>query len=165
MTAIIPLTLLSTQSRRDAQLYLRTCVLGHFGLLPLLYRPVELALKTFSYVAFLAAIVWALKSNVVSDSGSSQGKSSLTNIWDRAGLLMLSVVFSFMEIIHRMFLSANERLEFLPLLMTSISCAVGLIICWIVSFALLYGIAQVRCTTTRKSRHKLQLLRSRDGNM
>mmetsp|Transcript_599 Transcript_599/g.931 ORF Transcript_599/g.931 Transcript_599/m.931 type:complete len:603 (-) Transcript_599:178-1986(-) len=137
MTAILPLTLLSTQSRRHAQLYLRTSALGHFGLLPLLYQPAELGLKTVTYVAFLAASVWALKITAegTSSDGTGKGKSKLTNTWDRAGLIALLVVYVFMEIVHPLLLASNEKLEFLPLLMTSVFCAVGLMACWFLSFA------------------------------
>lgn len=136
LTAVIPLTLLAPQSKEKAQLFLRASTLGHFGILPLLYRPAELGLKTLAYLTYMALSVWVLKMTSCNDdeSGSANTSKKLTNVWDRIGLLVLLFVYVFMEVLHPLFLSNAERLAFLPLLMTSISCAVGLIICWLISF-------------------------------
>ena len=146
---IIPLTLLATHSREKAQLFLRASSLGHFGILPLLYRPVELGLKTCAYITYMALSVWVLKmmsSCKDESSGSVNSSKKLTNVWDRIGLLVLLFVYVFMEVVHPLFLSNVERLAFLPLLMTSISCAVGLIACWLISFIRL---RDARSTYTR----------------
>lgn len=136
LTAVIPLTLLAPQSKEKAQLFLRASSLGHFAILPLLYRPAELGLKTFAYITYMALSVWVLKITSCNDdeSGSANSPKKLTNVWDRIGLLVLLFVYVFMEALHPLLLSNMERLAFLPLLMTSISCAVGLIICWLISF-------------------------------
>ena len=133
MTCIVPLTLLATQSKRNAQLFLRASSLGHFGILPLLYRPTELGLKTLAYVTYMALSVWVLKMTCNDESGSANSSKKLTNRWDRIGLLVLLFVYVFMEVLHPLFLSNVERFAFLPLLMTSISCAAGLIACWAIS--------------------------------
>ena len=134
LTAIVPLTLLATQSREKAQLFLRASSLGHFGILPLLYRPAELGLKTFACITYMALSVWVLKITCNDESsGSANSSKKLTNVWDRIGLLVLFFVYVFMEVLHPLLLSNMERFAFLPLLMTSISCAVGLIACWLIS--------------------------------
>ena len=152
LTCIIPLTLLAVQSKQNAQLYLRISSLGHFGILPLLFRPAELGLKTFVYISFMALSVWVLKITTKDGLASMNAPRKLTNKWDRIGLLVLSLCFIFMELIHPIFLSSFERLAFLPLLLTSLSCALGLIACWPITFmhtsSLLKDVAM--CDSERK---------------
>jgi len=133
LTVIIPLTLLATQSKRNAQLFLRSSSLGHFGILPLLYRPAELGLKTVAYVSYMALSVWVLKMTCSDETRLTNASRKLTNVWDRTGLLALVLVFVFMELIHPLFLSNVKRLAFLPLLLTSISCAAGMVACWVIA--------------------------------
>ena len=120
MTAIIPLTLLASNSVDCARLYLRISALGLLGLFPLLFRPIELPLKVVSYVGFLAMSCHALEEMLGT-------KSILTRI-DYIGILVLSFVAFFLEVIHPMWIF--PRMEFLPLLLTSIVCALGLVACW-----------------------------------
>mmetsp|Transcript_16234 Transcript_16234/g.24722 ORF Transcript_16234/g.24722 Transcript_16234/m.24722 type:complete len:536 (+) Transcript_16234:241-1848(+) len=126
MTAIIPLTLLAATSQENARLYLRISILGHFGLLPLLFRPAELLMKVTSYVMFSYLSIRLLKDICVRE------KESLFKLWDYFGLFVLCVVGIFMEVAHPLFFS-HGRMEFLPLLLTSIACAIGLVGCWLES--------------------------------
>ena len=121
MTAIIPLTLLAAQSVDSARLYLRMTAVGLLGLFPLLFRPIELPLKVTSYVGFLALSVHALEEMLA--------VPSLLTHADVFGILVLLMVASFLEILHPVFLF--PKMEFLPLLITSIVCAMGLIVCWL----------------------------------
>jgi hypothetical protein len=95
-----------------------------------LFLPAELGLKTCVYISFLALSVWLLKVVTKDELESMNAPRKLTNKWDRIGLLVLLFCYVFMELIHPMFLSSFERLAFLPLLLTSLSCALGLIVCW-----------------------------------
>ena len=148
LTCIIPLTLLAVQSKQSAQLYLRISSIGHFSILPLLYRPAELGLKTFVYMFFMALSVCILKIATKDDLASMNAPRKLTNKWDRIGLLGLLMCYLFMELIHPIFLSSFERLAFLPLLLTSLSCALGLIACWPITFLHLKDAAM--CDSERK---------------
>ena len=130
MTALLPLALLAPRSPRHARLFLRTAALGHFGLLPLLHRPAELALKAALYGAYLAGALCALEW-----SGGHRG--GLLTARDGAGLALLGGVFAFTEVAHPILLSDWEKVAFLPLMMTSITCAIGLIACWGQSFSLM----------------------------
>ena len=148
LTCVIPLSLLAVQSKQSAQLYLRISSLGHFGILPLLFRFVELGLKTFVYISFMALSVCILKIATKDELASMNAPRKLTNKWDRIGLLVLLLCYLFMELIHPIFLSSFERLAFLPLLLTSLSCALGLIACWPITFLHLKDAAM--CDSERK---------------
>lgn len=123
MTSIVPLTLLAATSEENARLYLRTCALGHFGLLPLLFRPVELPFKVASYVGFLAFAIYGLEQQI--------DTKGLVTKWDKVGMLVLLAVALFLEVIHPLVFQPLEVLEFLPLMITSVVCAFGLVGCWV----------------------------------
>jgi alpha-1,3-glucosyltransferase len=128
MTAIIPLTLLAPTSVENGRLYIRMTAIGVLGLFPLLFRPVELPLKAASYMGFLALAVQALEEML--------GTTSLLTSLDFAGMIVLICVLMFLEIIHPLVLFPT--MEFLPLLITSTICAVGLFGCWIQTGRLMF---------------------------
>jgi len=149
MTAIIPMTLLAPTSRQNAQLYLRTCAFGHFGLLPLLYKRTELLYKTTSYIAHLSLAVFMLEHALNKPQNSSpislhrdSNKNGLITFWDQMGLMLLSLLLLFSEGIHPILFQPKQKFEFLPLMMISVSCAVGLVGCWIHSLFLMRKCAQ-----------------------
>ena len=135
LTAMVPLTLLATTSVDAARLYLRTCALGLFGLFPLLYQPAELTLKVTSYIAFMALALYLLE--------QYHAPTLLLTTLDQLGMLVLAGVALFLQVLHPLFL--HPWMEFLPLMLTSVTCAIGLVGCWLQSGRLLY-----RCVATRK---------------
>jgi alpha-1,3-glucosyltransferase len=128
MTALLPLTLLTTASMDCARLFIRTSALGLLGLFPLLFRVEELALKLFSYIAYMGMCVYLLE--------RYYGGVSLLTTLDYVGMTILCSVTLFLEVIHPLFMF--PWMEAFPLLLTSITCAIGLIGCWIQSGRLLY---------------------------
>mmetsp|Transcript_27435 Transcript_27435/g.33246 ORF Transcript_27435/g.33246 Transcript_27435/m.33246 type:complete len:605 (-) Transcript_27435:135-1949(-) len=156
MTAIIPLTLLSTTSRQHAQLYIRTCAIGHFGLFPLLFRPIELTFKVSSYVVHLCLSVFLLEyvfqdgddgttakqfdDSETESNGSRNESTGLLTIWDKIGLGILALLLVFAEVIHPLYFQPRQKLEFLPLMMISVTCAIALVFCWVHS-----GVLMFRC--------------------
>ena len=133
MTVIIPLSLVATSSRSHAQLYLRTSSIGHFGLLPLLFRQQEALLKVLLYLLHVSISVGLLQ-NI---SEVSKQESQLITIWDKLGSVTIVLVLVFVEIVHPIFLGSQEVMEFLPLMIQSVVCAFGLILCWLHSFLLM----------------------------
>lgn len=114
MTAIIPLAML-IQHEPERRLFLSMNALGLVGLFPLLFRPVELPLKLLSYIGYMAYVCSSIKEPTVP-------------LLDLLGMTMLAILVAFVEFIHP--LCIYPRMEFLPLLLTSVTCAVGLIFCW-----------------------------------
>lgn len=127
LTTIIPLSLLATYNLSCARLYIRTSALGLFGLFPLLFRVQELPLKVFAYIAYMSMIVHVLSENF-------NGKLLLTTV-DYIGMIGIVAVSFFLEVFHPLFL--YPWMEALPLLITSIACASGLMLCWIQSWRLM----------------------------
>ena len=135
MTAMIPCTLLAANSRHTARLYLRMCTFGLFGLLPLLFRPDELLLKVSLYSTWMCGASYALEQVHYDHRGG--GRTVLTNV-DLLSFAILACVLVFMEIIHPIVFMPSGRLEFLPLMATSVICAVGLVWCWAESLSHLF---------------------------
>ncbi|KAL9180745.1 hypothetical protein ACHAXT_011198 [Thalassiosira profunda] len=131
MTAIIPLTLLTATHATTARFYIRLCAFGLFGLLPLLFRPEELLLKVMLYVAWMSGAIYALER--VHGHG-------LLQPYDKIVFAVLTCVLAFMEVIHPMLFMPSGRMEFLPLMATSVICAVGLMLSWGESLILIGGL-------------------------
>jgi len=135
MTAIVPMIFLSVTDKTSARLFLRMSTLGHFGLLPLLYKPTELLLKVFLHTCYLMLSITLLEKihsiprrNI---GGERESKcNGLLMIWDKIGLGIMVLILLYTESLH-FFLLGYDRMEFLPLLITSVFCAVGLFVCWI----------------------------------
>ena len=142
MTAIIPLTLIATTSINSARLFVRTCMFGLFGLFPLLFRPEELLIKSFLFLTWMLLTICGLESLLM---GVSK-ETLLTNI-DMVSMTVLSVVFVFMELIHPVIFMPNGKLEFLPLMTTSVVCSFGLFYCWMQS-----AVQMFRCLNS-KTKH------------
>lgn len=125
LTTLIPLTLLVHHQENNAThsfLFTQISRWGLLGLFPLLFRPMELTLKLASYAGY-----WSLLSSSLVLPQSSSHKWLQTG----TGIVVAGVIVA-LE-----FLPIPGRFEFLPLLLTSIVCAVGLLGCWMLSFWLL----------------------------
>lgn len=117
MTTLIPLTLLIKHpdlGETNKLLFWHVSSWGLLGLFPLLFRPVELLFKIISYLTYLATCSLFLNLR--------QGRLQLLS-WN-----VILVVIIILEV-----LPIHGRWEFLPLLITSTICSVGLISCWVVS--------------------------------
>ncbi|KAL3941895.1 MAG: hypothetical protein SGBAC_003820 [Bacillariaceae sp.] len=121
MTALIPLTLLvfhdndqKSKGYSHALLFWQMSLWGLLGLFPLLFRPVELPFKLVSYVTFMLLCVLFSKER----SGTFRKLCSL----------VVGIVIITLEV-----LPIQGKWEFLPLMITSIICALGLVACWSVS--------------------------------
>ena len=141
MTALIPMSLLSLISKNNARIFLRMLSIGNFGLLPLLYRPVELCFKIFINIAFLGLSIFLLKSvheenRIIYISQPKKGqiraenKPLITQL-DILLLVIMSTILFFAEAVHPFFFKPHDLWEFLPLMLTSLYCALGLLGCWI----------------------------------
>ena len=124
---------------------------GLLGLFPLLFRPAETPLKLVSYIAYLAVCYHVLleqppqTSNTTTSSSSDHGSSSspkkktvssppgtaLTLTQQAVLFLTTMLVMGIVMILEFVPMKWFGKLEFLPLLCTSVGCAAGLILCWL----------------------------------
>ena len=136
MTAIVPMTLLATNTRHMARLFIRTCMFGLFGILPLLFRTEELLFKATLYIGWMCGVIFALETIHLDDVGGNRRRTVLTTV-DIASFVILACALIFMDIVHPLIFVPSGMLEFLPLLITSVVCAVGLVWCWLESYRLM----------------------------
>jgi alpha-1,3-glucosyltransferase len=140
MTAIIPLTLLATTSCYSARLFIRTSYLGIFALLPLLFRTEELLLKVALCITWLSGTIFTLELAVP----KTKCNENLLTLFDYVAFFVMACLLLFMEVIHPIVFLPSGRLEFLPLMATSVACGVGLLYCWMESSVIMIVTATKR---------------------
>ncbi len=117
LTALIPLTLLvepSPSGEYHNVLFWNVCLWGLLGLLPLLFRSIEFSLKLSTYVTYMGLASHLLQTP----------PQWMKNVQYASIGIVGSVIF-ILDI-----LPIQGKWEFLPLMVTSITCAVGLLGCW-----------------------------------
>ncbi|KAK3576866.1 hypothetical protein CHS0354_012919 [Potamilus streckersoni] len=125
---ILPLSLLMLYKKKDAQLFLVISTVGHYSLFPLLYKPQEIPIKVCLLLIYTLYIYTGLGKMF----GFSWSWSSLPLLSQAESLYILGLVLLelYNNVIHSV-LGLSERLPFLPLLLTSFYCAVGVTYTWI----------------------------------
>ncbi|CAH2225638.1 probable dolichyl pyrophosphate Glc1Man9 c2 alpha-1,3-glucosyltransferase [Pelobates cultripes] len=123
LLAILPLSILSVISARDAGIYLLLATTGHYSLFPLLFTAQELPIKVLLMAIFTIFSVTFLRA-LFRKKGPLLG--SLETIY-LCGLIPLEI---FCEIVFPL-TSWQQKLPFFPLLLTSVYCAVGVSYAWL----------------------------------
>ena len=144
LNAIIPMILLvankstTTTSKRMAStrfLFLQMTALGLLGIFPLLFRKVELPIKLASYTAYMALCYHTL----MESSDDTIGNTAVTSLRTKLELWpLVTLVAGIVVILEVIPVKWFGKLEFLPLLVTSVGCAFGLLLCWIRLLLLLF---------------------------
>ncbi|XP_063162014.1 probable dolichyl pyrophosphate Glc1Man9GlcNAc2 alpha-1,3-glucosyltransferase isoform X2 [Candoia aspera] len=122
LLAILPLSLLSVERSRDAGIYLILSTTGHFSLFPLLFTAPELPIKILLMLLFSVYSFSSLRALF--------RKEPLLNWLEAVYLIGLIPVEIVCEIVFP-FTSWAQKLPFLPLLLTSVYCALGIIYAWL----------------------------------
>ncbi|KAM6448724.1 dolichyl pyrophosphate Glc1Man9GlcNAc2 alpha-1,3-glucosyltransferase isoform 1-T1 [Liasis olivaceus] len=122
LLAILPLSLLSVDTSRDAGIYLILSTTGHFSLFPLLFTAPELPIKILLMLLFSVYSFSSLKALF--------RKEPLLNWLEAVYLTGLIPIEIICEIVFP-FTSWAQKLPFLPLLLTSVYCALGIIYAWL----------------------------------
>ena len=106
----LPMTILASINKEDARYFLIISTVGHVSLLPLLFTKLEIASKLLLHLCYTLLLAKTLQSH------------SSSNSW----LKLLYLILSIPVIIFGEFVKIAS-LPFLPLLVYSIYCAVGVI--------------------------------------
>ncbi|XP_041808732.1 probable dolichyl pyrophosphate Glc1Man9GlcNAc2 alpha-1,3-glucosyltransferase [Chelmon rostratus] len=126
LIAILPLSILAVESREDAGIFLVLTTTGHYSLFPLIFTPAELPIKVLLMLMFVIYSFTALRK-------LHSGQGSLLHPLESIYLLGLVALAIACEIIFPLS-PWQQKLPFLPLLVTSVYCSVG--VCY--SFLRLY---------------------------
>ncbi len=112
LLVIIPMTVLAFMNKADADDLFLLSTIGHVSLLPLIFTVEERLLRIIIVVAFAAGYKLAFDPIVV-------------NFKEKVYLKGLVFIVAFES------LGSHKNMAFLPLLLYSIYCSVGLIYCWL----------------------------------
>ncbi|KAM9846223.1 dolichyl pyrophosphate Glc1Man9GlcNAc2 alpha-1,3-glucosyltransferase [Aulostomus maculatus] len=126
LIAILPLSILAVESREDAGIFLLLTTTGHYSLFPLLFTPAELPIKVALMLMFTIFSFTALRK-------LHSGQRALLHPLEVSYLLGLVAVAIACELIFPLS-PWQQKLPFLPLLVTSVYCSLG--VCY--SFLRLY---------------------------
>uniref|UniRef100_A0A8C9RAG1 Alpha-1,3-glucosyltransferase n=2 Tax=Scleropages formosus TaxID=113540 RepID=A0A8C9RAG1_SCLFO len=141
LMAILPLSILAVESKDDAGVFLILATTGHLSLFPLLFTTPEFPIKILLMLLFTLYSFTSLKRLF-------RPECCLINTVESVYLSGLIPLEIFCELIYPL-TSWQQTFPFIPLLLTSVYCAFGIIY----SFFRLYGILLrgPRYTTKRKS--------------
>merc|ERR1712228_983432 len=109
------------ETREDKKLFFLLSTIGHFSLFPLIFTPAEAPIKVLYFVAFTYVCYNVLSANVIPSSSSDE---PLLNVAE------IAVVHAYVGFGHGL-LGLSDSLPFLPLMIVSCYCAVGILYVWI----------------------------------
>ncbi|KAG8222357.1 hypothetical protein J437_LFUL015953 [Ladona fulva] len=125
---IVPLSLLAVVWKREAEVYLLLSTVGHYSLFPLLFTPFEIPIKV---LLLLLHSLYAYIS--LSNLFHIPRKLSMVPFLSRVeSLYLMGLLPLFLyENIFQSSLGFDKRYPFLPLMLTSAYCAIGITYCWL----------------------------------
>ncbi|TKC46479.1 hypothetical protein EI555_004895 [Monodon monoceros] len=122
LLAVLPMSLLSVGKAGDASIFLILTTTGHYSLFPLLFTAPELPIKILLMLLFTIYSVSSLKTLF-------RKEKPLFNWMETFYLLGLGPLEVFCEFVFP-FTSWKLKYPFIPLLLTSVYCAVGITYAW-----------------------------------
>jgi alpha-1,3-glucosyltransferase len=114
LLVLVPLAVLAVGSRQEARLYLVTATTGHFSLFPLLFQPRELPTKVLLHLSH-----WLLAGHLLPHAAP-------LHLLERSYLALALPLFLYCEMLQP-WLGLQASLPFLPLLLYSLYCSIGII--------------------------------------
>ncbi|XP_058130507.1 probable dolichyl pyrophosphate Glc1Man9GlcNAc2 alpha-1,3-glucosyltransferase [Anopheles ziemanni] len=121
LMVLIPLTLLAVGNQQDARWTIFLGIVAHYSLFPLLFKPELTLVKISLHIAYTAVSIVLLK---ILHRGTFFRMHEFLYL---AGFPILCV---YENVVHGA-IGLEERLPFLPLLLTSVYCAVGVAYFWL----------------------------------
>lgn len=122
LLAILPMSLLSVEKAGDATTFLILTTTGHYSLFPLLFTAPELPIKVFLMLLFTVYSVSSLQTLF-------RKEKPLLNWMETVYLLGLGPLEVCCELVFPL-TSWKLKYPFIPLLLTSVYCAVGITYAW-----------------------------------
>ncbi|KAB0394923.1 hypothetical protein E2I00_015762 [Balaenoptera physalus] len=122
LLAVLPMSLLSVGKAGDASIFLILTTTGHYSLFPLLFTAPELPIKILLMLLFTIYSISSLKTLF-------RKEKPLFNWMETFYLLGLGPLEVFCEFVFP-FTSWKLKYPFIPLLLTSVYCAVGITHAW-----------------------------------
>ncbi|XP_077296866.1 ALG6/ALG8 family glucosyltransferase xit [Arctopsyche grandis] len=131
LIVIIPLSLLAALDPYDCRVFLILSTVGHYSLFPLLYSSNLFPVKV-TMLSLHTAIAFYQLPSLYACKKPAAGKSKrlpMLNFLETLYIVGLVPLCAYDNIVHNS-LNLHKTYPFLPLLMTSVYCAVGVLYCW-----------------------------------
>ncbi|CAH2269261.1 jg19216 [Pararge aegeria aegeria] len=133
---LIPLSYLSVLGKMDARFYTFMSVVGHYSLFPLLYPKKLLQIKIFLLLTHLCIVFYYLP--ILYEPKTKLSRKSAFLLVPRLTALQILYLcgligLCFYENVLHIFLGLDKTLPFLPLMITSVYCALGVFYFWVQS--------------------------------
>lgn len=114
--------------RKEAEIFLMMSTVGHYSLFPLLFTPFEQIIKVFILLIYS---VYAFQ-NLSHLFDVKTGRFCLPLLPRIESLYVLALGFIFLlDSVVFPFSGFSKSYPFLPLMLTSVYCAVGIMCCWL----------------------------------
>ncbi|EDM18491.1 asparagine-linked glycosylation 8 homolog (yeast, alpha-1,3-glucosyltransferase), isoform CRA_b [Rattus norvegicus] len=141
LLAILPMSLLAVEKAGDATIFLILTTTGHYSLFPLLFTAPELPIKILLMSLFTVYSISSLRTLF-------RKEKPLFNWMETLYLLGLGPLEVCCEFLFP-FTSWKLKYPFIPLLLTSVYCAVGITYAWI----RLYASVLTGCLVSKTKKH------------
>nr|CAD7443010.1 unnamed protein product [Timema bartmani] len=128
LLVIIPLSLMAVVWRKEAQIFVLLITVGHYSLFPLLFTGFEIPLKVL-FLLIHSSYAFISLSNLF-DTSYAAFSLPLLSVPESLFLLGLVPLFVYECFVHPL-LGLDATLPFLPLMLTSVYCALGVSYCWL----------------------------------
>lgn len=125
LMVIIPLSIMSIVDSKDASIFLLLSTVGHYSLFPLLFPSSLLLIKLILLILYQSYAFYSL-SNLY-NLHSQKCRLPLLSTLESLYIVGLAPLFIYENFIH---FALIKTLPYLPLLLTSVYCSVGVIYSW-----------------------------------
>ncbi|XP_026469771.1 probable dolichyl pyrophosphate Glc1Man9GlcNAc2 alpha-1,3-glucosyltransferase [Ctenocephalides felis] len=119
---IIPMSISAVLEKEDAKIFLMLSTIGHYSLFPLLFTNELLLPKALIFISY-SGIAFKFLSQLFPESNKNRLCLPLLNILESMYIYGLGFLFIYENFLHKIIF--KEKLPFLPLLLTSLYCAMG----------------------------------------
>ncbi|XP_060523913.1 probable dolichyl pyrophosphate Glc1Man9GlcNAc2 alpha-1,3-glucosyltransferase [Cylas formicarius] len=139
LMTIVPMSILSVSELPDAKVFLILSTVGHYSLFPLLFPSSLLLVKVLLLLLYSSYAFYSLYK--VYSLAICKYTLPLLNMIESVYILGLGGVFVYENFVHKL-LDNDTRLPFLPLMITSVYCAIGIMYCWVTYYLFFLNIGR-----------------------
>lgn len=126
LLVIIPFSLIALRDRRHLSTFRPLAVAGHVSLFPLLFTPGEFPVKTIYTVFWLVVFLTAFDRLA---PASNKPRFFLLDRFNTIYIALSIPLIAYTSLVHHIIF--GTRLEFLPLMLTSVYTAIGVVGSWV----------------------------------
>lgn len=133
LLVIVPLICLATTNDLDANLFTFLSIVGYYSMLPLIFKPAEAVIK-YSLLILHSVFSYYMIGALFTDSEKNIKYSfKLLNTLETVYLVGIIIVELYCQVVHQI-LGFDDKLPFLPLMLTSVYSSVGVTYSWLKTY-------------------------------